>query len=70
MNALPAEVFGRIRDAILRLERNPRPQGCKKLKGGDAYRLRVGTYRVLYTIDDRQHVVEVFAVGHRRDVYR
>jgi mRNA interferase RelE/StbE len=54
---------------LLALEDNPRPAGAKKLHGEDSYRLRVGDYRVLYTIDDQSRVVTVYAVGHRREVY-
>ncbi len=51
---------------------NPRPDGCKKLKGEvDLYRIRVsGNYRVVYEIQDRMLIVTVVKVGHRRDVYR
>jgi mRNA interferase RelE/StbE len=70
MNKLPALVHRRISGRILSLEDNPRPTSAKKLSGREEYRLRVGDYRVLYTIDDRGHVVTVFSVGHRRQVYR
>jgi mRNA interferase RelE/StbE len=51
---------------------NPRPDGCKKLKGeGNLYRIRVlSNYRVVYEIQDRRLIVTVVKVGHRRDVYR
>ena len=39
-----------IKDAILSLANNPRPTGCKKLKGEDTYRIRVGNYRIIYEI--------------------
>ena len=70
MDGLPGAVFDRVADAILQLEDNPRPQGCKKLRGAEEYRMRVGAYRVLYLIDDDRRSVEIMAVGHRRDVYR
>jgi mRNA interferase RelE/StbE len=70
MNRLPGDTFERVSLAILALEKEPRPNGCKKLRGLDAYRLRTGDYRVLYTVDDRKRQVEITAVGHRRDVYR
>ena len=60
----------RIIKRLLTLKANPRPQGAKKLGGGDRYRIRVGDYRVLYTIDDALQKIEVSAVGHRREVYR
>ncbi len=52
------------------LPRIPRPPGCKKLKGyKDQWRVRVGDYRVVYTIDDQKLLVEVTRIRHRRDVY-
>jgi mRNA interferase RelE/StbE len=70
MDRLPSQIFHRVADAILKLETNPRQPGTKKLRGVDEYRLRVGPYRALYTIDDSSRIVEIFAVGHRREVYR
>lgn len=70
LNALPARTRNRIAKRILRLEANPRSPGVEKLQGQEAYRLRVGDYRVLLTIDDKAKIVTIFAVGHRRDVYR
>jgi mRNA interferase RelE/StbE len=68
--ALPASVRERIAPRLLALEDVPRPAGIKKLQGEDGYRLRVGDYRVLYTIDDQSHEVMIYAIGHRREVYR
>jgi len=70
MDKLPALIHTRISRKILLLEDNPRPTGAKKLSGREEYRLRAGDYRVLYTIDDRGHMVTVLAIGHRREVYR
>ncbi|MGF1567016.1 MAG: type II toxin-antitoxin system RelE/ParE family toxin [Nodosilinea sp.] len=67
---LPAGAFGRVRDALRALADEPRPAGCKKLHGREGWRIRVGDYRILYKVDDNQQTVEVFHVGHRRDVYR
>lgn len=49
---------------------DPRPPGCAKLSGQDAYRVRQGEYRIVYTVGDDVLVVEVVKVGNRRDVYR
>lgn len=70
MDRLPRAVHARISRKILSLEDNPRPKGAKKLSGREEYRLRVGDYRVLYTIDDKKCVVTIFAIGHRGEVYR
>jgi len=63
-------VYARIRAAIVGLSTMPRPQGVKKLKGNaDFWRMRVGDYRILYTIDDKTHHIRIMRVAHRRDVY-
>jgi mRNA interferase RelE/StbE len=66
---LPAGQFPRLRDAIRALASEPRPAGCRKLRGREGYRVRIGGYRIVYTIDDRERAVTVLDVGHRRDVY-
>ena len=70
LDALPASVRGRIVARLLGLEENPRPVGVTKLQGQASYRLRVGNYRVLYAIDDTDRLVTIYAIGHRREVYR
>lgn len=60
----------RIRDAILLLARDPRPPASRPLRGRDAWRVRVGDYRVIYKIAEQRLVVVVVTLGHRRDVYR
>jgi len=70
LHALPATAHRRVAAALLRLESAPRPRGSRKLTHGPGWRLRVGDYRVLYTVDDGARVVTVYAIGHRRDVYR
>jgi len=67
---LPAETYGRVRDAIRALSESPRPAGCLKLAGRAGWRIRVGAYRVIYEVADRQKSVTVLHIGHRRDVYR
>lgn len=59
----------RITEAVLGLREDPRPAGATKMVGMDAWRLRVGDYRVVYLISDSVQVVEVTRIGHRRDVY-
>lgn len=71
IDALPGAVYGRVVAKLRRLAAEPRPTGAIKLHGHkDKFRLRVGDYRVLYTIDDAARVVVIYAVGHRREVYR
>ena len=59
----------RIHGAIAMLARDPRPPASRPLRGRDAYRLRVGDYRIIYTIDDNVLLIVVVTLGHRRDVY-
>ena len=61
----------RIAKAIDGLARRPRPVGCTKLAGTeDAYRIRVGDYRIVYEIVDKVLTVYIIRVAHRKDVYR
>lgn len=61
----------RIVTSILALAEQPRPVGCEKLAGaGDRYRVRVGRYRVVYSIADAELQVLVVRVADRKDVYR
>lgn len=57
--------------AIDSLAENPRPDGVKKLKlNTDAWRIRIGDYRVIYVVEDTIKIIEIQAVGHRRDIYK
>jgi mRNA interferase RelE/StbE len=70
LDRLPDNVASRILARLAGLETNPRPADVKKLKGRDAWRIRVGDYRVIYEIHDRVLEIIVITVGHRREVYR
>jgi mRNA interferase RelE/StbE len=71
MERLPANIVRRIAARIDSLENNSRPRGAVKLKGSVAsFRIRVGQYRVLYTIDDESRIVQVTRVRHRKDAYQ
>lgn len=60
----------RIKAATEGLRDDPRPPGAKMLAGSHGlWRVRVGDYRIVYTIDDQRRVVRIAAAGHRRDVY-
>ena len=68
---LSGELRQRVGEAIDRLSLHPRPEGMVKLQGSDnLYRIRVGDYRVVYTIDDKEKVIRIMRVRHRRDVYQ
>jgi len=69
--SLPKADMNRVVRAIAALAQVPRPGGCRKLRGHeDVYRIRVGLYRVIYSIDDRRIIVVVLKLGHRKDAYR
>ena len=59
----------RIRGAIALLGEDPRPPGAKALQGCPGLRVRIGDYRIIYTVDDDILVVAVITLGHRRNVY-
>ncbi|TQK20869.1 mRNA interferase RelE/StbE [Microbacterium sp. SLBN-154] len=59
----------RIRGAIALLGQDPRPPGAKALQGRDGLRVRVGNYRIIYTVQEDILVVVVVTLGHRRDIY-
>jgi mRNA interferase RelE/StbE len=70
LDKLDDAVFARIDRKILALAANPRPTGCKKLRGyKDQWRIRVGDWRVVYIVDDGAKAVIVTRVAHRREVH-
>jgi mRNA interferase RelE/StbE len=70
LDALDDRLFTRIDRKILALADNPRPSGCKKLRGyKDQWRIRVGDWRVLYIVDDEAKVVSVTRIAHRGKAY-
>jgi mRNA interferase RelE/StbE len=71
LTALPRKDRERAVARIHGLSKEPRPTGCEKLAGyDDRYRVRQGRYRIVYSIEDRDLVVWVVKIGHRKDVYR
>ncbi len=61
--------YSNIKTAIINLTQNPRPQGYKKLKGREGYRIRTGNYRIIYNIFDAELVIDIITLGHRKNVY-
>jgi mRNA interferase RelE/StbE len=70
LNKLPTAIATRIEDKMMELGEDPRPPGCKKLKGREAWRIRIGDYRLIYEINDGRLIVTVITIGHRREVYQ
>ena len=60
----------RIVSRIEALAENPRPDGCRKLSGSERYRIRQGSYRIVYAIEDKELVVYVVKIADRKSVYR
>ena len=70
LEAIPKKDLQRIIKRIQALAENPRPQGSKKLSGKELYRIRQGGYRIVYTIEDKESLIDIFKIGHRREIYR
>lgn len=68
---LPSNIIKKLVKVIDQLEFNPRPVGCKKLKGTSEalWRIRVGDYRIVYSIEDVLLIVDIRKIGHRKDIY-
>ncbi len=70
LSNLPTAVIAKIVPAIKKLEEEPRPIGCKKLKGyKNLWQIRIGNYRVLYAIEEIILLVDVREIGNRKDMY-
>jgi mRNA interferase RelE/StbE len=70
LEALPLKDRRRVATRLRALSAEPRPPQCEKLSGLALYRVRQGSYRILYQVVDHARTVTVIKVGHRRDVYR
>lgn len=60
----------RVISRIQALAENPRPHDCKKLSGSERYRIRQGSYRIIYAIEDADLIIYVVKIGDRKSVYR
>lgn len=70
LESLPSSSVQRIFPKIEALASNPRPPGCKKLRGSqNLWRIRIGDYRIIYSVDDKKIVIDVIAVRHRSEAY-
>ena len=67
MLSLPRQAQVAIATAIDSLVENPRPPGCKKLRGADLWRIRLKRYRVIYAIDDKAGLVTILKIAPRRE---
>lgn len=67
---IPKKDLQKIVKRIQTLAENPRPHGSQKLSGQNHFRIRHGNYRVVYFIDDKDLIVDIVKIGHRREIYR
>ncbi len=71
LKKLESVIIKKIVEAVGYLANNPYPQGVKKLQGAEhTYRIRIGDYRVVYSIDAGILLIEIIKIGHRKEVYR
>ena len=70
LSKIPLQDQSRVINSIQNLSKNPRPPGNKKLSGRNAWRIRVGNYRVIYEIHDDRLIILVISIDHRKDIYR
>ena len=70
LEKLPKKIIILITNSIYTLASEPRPNGCKKLKGvnSDLWRIRIGDYRIIYSIDEVIKIIDIKKVGHRKDI--
>lgn len=67
---LQTSLRNRIKNKFFLLENEPRPHGSQKLHGTDFFRIRIGDYRVIYSVDDTRKIIKILDIGHRREIYR
>jgi len=70
LDKLPRSDFQAVIETIKGLAQTPRPRGIEKVKSSGLWRIRQGDYRIIYAIDDKERVVIVVRVGHRKEIYR
>ena len=71
LEALDENIINRLFPKIENLSINPRPAGCRKLTGNKyLWRIRVGNYRIIYSINDDKYLVDIIAVRDRKDAYK
>lgn len=71
LNKYSEPLLSRLLKAVRKLESDPHPHGCKKLQGSSEtlWRIRIGDYRIIYSVDNKVHIIDIREVGHRRDIY-
>ena len=67
---IPKKDLPKIVKRIQSLAQNPRPDGSQKLSNKEQYRVRQGDYRIVYSIEDKESLIDIVKIGHRREIYR
>jgi len=70
MADIPQKTLRKIIKRIRSLAQNPRPTGSQKLSSQQYYRIRQGDYRIVYSVDDKNLIIDIVKIGHRREIYR
>ena len=70
LDKLPQNDFQAVLEATKGLAQIPRPRGVEKVRSTGLWRIRQGDYRIIYSIDDKQFLITVVRIGHRREIYR
>jgi len=70
LDRLPKSDFQAVLETTKELAQTPRPRGVEKVKSTGLWRIRQGDYRIIYGIDDKQRLITVVRIGHRREIYR
>lgn len=71
LRKIPRNDQVRVVRAMMGLADDPHPHGCRKFTGyEDVYRIRAGTYRIIYCIERHKVIIVILKIGHRKDVYR
>ncbi len=71
LKRLTAEAFSRIIENIKKLGKNPWPVGCRKIAGSkNDWRIRVGSHRIIYEVDDKTHTIKIMRIRYRKEAYR
>jgi len=70
LTAIPRVYLIPITKMIGSLAENPRPAGCEKLSSDEKYRIRKGPYRIIYSIHEKELIIWVVKIAHRKEAYR
>lgn len=70
LEGIPQKDLRKIVKRIRSLAKDPRPHDSQKLSGQEQYRIRQGDYRIIYSIEDTDLLIDIVKIGHRREIYR